>query len=34
MQNAIPKDEGGMVAVLGSSIEDIEKILLIILIIF
>ena len=28
MQNAVPKGEGGMVAVLGSSIEDIEKILL------
>ena len=25
MQNAVPKGEGGMVAVLGSSIEDIEK---------
>tara|TARA_B100000035_G_C20964374_1_gene538055 strand:- start:312 stop:1238 length:927 start_codon:yes stop_codon:yes gene_type:complete len=27
MQNAIPKGEGGMVAVLGSSVKDIEKIL-------
>ena len=28
MQNSVPKGEGGMVAVLGSSVEDIEKILL------
>ena len=28
MQNAVPKGEGGMVAVLGSTVEDIEKILL------
>jgi len=28
MQNAVPKGEGGMVAVLGSTIEKIEKILL------
>ena len=27
MQNAVPKGEGGMLAVLGSKIEDIEKIL-------
>ena len=27
MQNAVPKGEGGMVAVLGTSIENIEKIL-------
>ena len=27
MQNAVPKGEGGMLAVLGSTIEDIEKIL-------
>ena len=27
MQNAVPKGEGGMVAVLGSKIEDIENIL-------
>ncbi len=27
MQNAVPKSEGGMIAVLGSTIEDIEKIL-------
>ena len=27
MQNAVPKGEGGMIAVLGSTIEDIEKIL-------
>ena len=27
MQNSVPKGEGGMVAVLGSSIEIIEKIL-------
>jgi [acyl-carrier-protein] S-malonyltransferase len=28
MQNSVPKGEGGMVAVLGSSIEDIEKLLI------
>ena len=28
MQNSIPKGEGGMVAVLGSTIEDIEKFLI------
>ena len=28
MQNSVPKGEGGMLAILGSSIEDIEKILL------
>tara|TARA_B100001057_G_scaffold109384_1_gene107322 strand:- start:9490 stop:10416 length:927 start_codon:yes stop_codon:yes gene_type:complete len=27
MQNSVPKGEGGMLAILGSSIEDIEKIL-------
>ena len=27
MQNAVPKGEGGMVAILGSKVEDIEKIL-------
>ena len=27
MQNAVPKGEGGMIAVLGSTVEDIEKIL-------
>ena len=27
MQNAVPKDEGGMIAVLGSTIENIEEIL-------
>ena len=27
MQNSVPKGEGGMVAVLGSSVEDLEKIL-------
>ena len=27
MQNAVPEGEGGMVAVLGTSIEVIEKIL-------
>ena len=27
MQNSVPKGEGGMVAVLGSTIEKIEKIL-------
>ena len=27
MQNAVPKGEGGMVAVLGSSVEEVEKIL-------
>ena len=27
MQNSVPKGEGGMLAVLGSKIEDIEKIL-------
>ena len=27
MQNAVPNGEGGMVAVLGSTINDIEKIL-------
>ena len=28
MQNSVPKGEGGMVAVLGSTVEVIEKILL------
>ena len=28
MQNSVPKGEGGMVAVLGSTIEDIEKLLI------
>ena len=27
MQNSVPKGEGGMLAVLGSKIEDVEKIL-------
>ena len=27
MQNSVPKGEGGMVAVLGSTVESIEKIL-------
>ena len=27
MQNSVPKGEGGMIAVLGSSVENIEKIL-------
>ena len=27
MQNAVPKGEGGMLAVLGSSIKDIEKLI-------
>ena len=27
MQNAVPKGEGGMVAVLGSTVDIIEKIL-------
>ena len=27
MQNAVPKDEGGMIAVLGSTVENIEEIL-------
>ena len=27
MQNAVPKGEGGMVAVLGSTVEIVEKIL-------
>ena len=27
MQNSVPKGEGGMVAVLGATIEDIENIL-------
>ena len=27
MQNSVPKGEGGMVAVLGSTVETIEKIL-------
>ena len=27
MQNAVPKGEGGMTAVLGSTVENIEKIL-------
>jgi [acyl-carrier-protein] S-malonyltransferase len=27
MQNAVPKGEGGMLAVLGSTVEQIEKIL-------
>ena len=27
MQNAVPRDEGGMIAILGSTIENIEKIL-------
>ena len=27
MQNAVPKGEGGMIAVLGSTIENIEEIL-------
>ena len=26
MQNSVPKGEGGMVAVLGSSVEDLENI--------
>ena len=26
MQNAVPKGEGGMIAVLGSTVETIEKI--------
>ena len=28
MQNAVPKGEGGMLAVLGSTVEKIEKILM------
>ena len=28
MQNSVPKGEGGMVAVLGSTVENIEKILI------
>ncbi len=27
MQNAVPKGEGGMVAILGSSISNVEKII-------
>ena len=27
MQNSVPKGEGGMVAVLGTTVENIEKIL-------
>ena len=27
MQNAVPKGEGGMIAVLGSTVENIEEIL-------
>ena len=27
MQNSVPKGEGGMLAVLGSTVENIEKIL-------